>query len=160
MCSIYIAHIRPLLEYSSPVWNTGFVGDSKLLESVQRRWTKHLDGMNDMEYATRLRSLNLYSVKGRLLRADLIKYFKIFNGLSVINPSDLFVLSPAVHTRGHCFKILKPHASLELRRRFFSVRCVDVWNSLPADLVGCGSVNCFKAGLHDVLGDLLFAFDG
>ena len=162
MCNVYIAHIRPLLEYASPVWNTGFVGDSRLLESVQRRWTKHIEGMSDMEYAVRLRSLGLYSVKGRLLRTDLIKYFKIFKGLSVIGPSDLFVLSPSVHTRGHCFKILKPHVSLESRHRFFSVRCVVVWNSLPvnpADLVCSGSVNCFKAGLHDVLGDVLFEFD-
>ena len=160
MCNIYIAHIRPLLEYSSPVWNTGFVGDSKLLESVQRRWTKHVEGVGDLEYPLRLRSLGLYSVKGRLLRADLIKYFKIFSGLSVIKPSDLFVLSPAIGTRGHCFKILKPHVSLESRRRFFSVRCVDIWNSLPAELVICGTVNRFKSGLHDVLGDLLFEFDG
>ena len=33
-------YIRPFLEFSSPVWNTGFVGDSRLLESVLRRWTK------------------------------------------------------------------------------------------------------------------------
>ena len=103
------------------MWNTGFLGDSRLLESVQRRWTKYIDGMRDMKYGVRLRSFDLYSVKGRLLRADLIKYFKIFNGLSVIGPSDLFVLSPAVHTRDHRFKILKPHVSLESRRRFFSV---------------------------------------
>ena len=116
--------------------------------------------MGDLEYPLRLRSLGLYSVKGRLLRADLIKYFKIFSGLSVIKPSDLFVLSPAIGTRGHCFKILKPHVSLESRRRFFSVRCVDIWNSLPAELVRCGTVNRFKSDLHDVLGDLLFEFDG
>ena len=126
MLCLYIAHIRPLLEFSSPVWNTGFLGDSKLLESVQRRWTKYIDGMRDMEYGERLKSLGLYSVKGRFLRADLIKYFKMFGGLSVIKPSDLFALSPAVHTRGHCFKILKPHVSLESRRRFFSVRRVDM----------------------------------
>ena len=40
------------------------------------------------------------------------------------------------------------------------MRCVNVWNSLPGDLVECGSVGSFKSGLHDVLGDLLFGFDG
>ena len=159
MCNLYVAHIRPLLDFSSAVWNTGYLGDSRLLESVQRRWTKHIDGMGDMSYGDRIICLNLYSVKGRLLRADLIKYFKIFNNLSVISPSDLFVLSPTTHTRGHRFKILKPHVSLESRRRFFSVRCVDLWNSLPDQLVGCGSVDAFKSGLHDVLGCRLFEFD-
>ena len=86
MCSVYIAHIRPFLEFSSFVWNTGYVGDCKLLEFVQRRWTKHVD----VKYWDHLSSLNLFSVKGRLLRADLIKYFKIFNGLSAISPPDFF----------------------------------------------------------------------
>ena len=160
MCNLFITHIRPLLEFASPVWNTGYVGDSVLLESVQRRWTKHIDGLGDVEYGDRLRGLGLYSVKGRLLRADLIKYYKIFNGLSVISPAELFVLSPTAQTRGHRFKVLKPHVSLESRRRYFSVRCLDVWNSLPDDLVACGSVASFKSGLHVVLGDILFRFDG
>ena len=159
MLNVYVAHIRPLLEFSSPVWNTGFVGDGKLLESVQRRWTKKVWGLEHLDYASRLESLSLYSVRGRLLRADLIKYFKIFNGLSAISPVDLFVLSPMIHTRGHRYKICKPRASLELRRRFFSVRCVDAWNSLPDGLVSCGSVAAFKSGLHAHLGAGLFEFD-
>ena len=140
MISVNLAHIRPLMEFASVVWNAGYVGDNKLLESVQRRWTRQIDGLGHLSYEERLVSLNLYSVKGRLLRADLIKYFKIFSGLSVISPSDLFQLSPAAYTRGHCFKIFKPHVSLEARRRFFSVRCLDVWNSLPGEVVGCGPV--------------------
>ena len=159
MCKVYIAHIRPLLEYSSPVWITGFVGDSRLLESVLRRWTKHIEGMENVDYRDRLSRLNMYSVKGRLLRADLLKYFRIFSGLSVLSPTDFFVLSPTVGTRGHRFKILKPRTSLESRRRFFSVRRIDIWNSLPDVLVGCGSVDQFKSGLHVVLGDRLFEFD-
>ena len=150
MRNVFITHIRPLLEFSSSVWNTGYLGDSVLLESVQRRWTKHIDGLRDLEYADRLERLNLYSVKGRLLRADLIKYYKIFHDLSPISPVDLFILSPVSRTRGHRFKILKPHISVESRRRYFSVRCIDVWNSLPGELVECGSVLSFKTGLHDV----------
>ena len=73
-------HIRPLLEYCSCVWNTGYAQDLKLLESVQRRWTKRIDGLRSLSYDDRLRALNLYSAQGRLLRADLIQYWKIFNG--------------------------------------------------------------------------------
>ena len=80
--------------------------------------------------------------------------------MSSIFPTDLFVMSPASHTRGHHFNVFKPHVSIELRRRYFSVRRIDAWNSLPGDLVGCGSVAPFKTGLYVVLGDLLFDFDG
>ncbi len=53
------------------------VGCFKLLESVQRSWTHHIEGMSDLPYAVRLQVLDLYSVQGRLVRADLNtgKYF-------------------------------------------------------------------------------------
>ena len=37
LMNIFRSHIRPLLEYGSPLWNTGYIGDSKKLENVQRR---------------------------------------------------------------------------------------------------------------------------
>jgi hypothetical protein len=53
MMSLYVAHVRPLLEFGSCVWNTGFVGDQKLLEGVQRRWAKQIDGLSEMTYGQR-----------------------------------------------------------------------------------------------------------
>ena len=119
MLSLFVSHIRPLLDFASPVWNTGYLGDLHLLESVQRRWTKNIDGMTELSYAHRLEALNLYSIKGRLLRADLLKCWKIFYGKCGIQPTDLFVLAPDVGTRGHRFKLRATHSSLECRRRFF-----------------------------------------
>ena len=69
MLAIYKTHIRPLLEFGSTVWNTGYLGDQRLLESVQRRWTKEITGLAALPYSERLRALELYSVHGRLLRA-------------------------------------------------------------------------------------------
>jgi hypothetical protein len=37
MFSLFSTHIRPLLEYGSQVWNTGYIGDLSLLERIQRR---------------------------------------------------------------------------------------------------------------------------
>lgn len=158
MMTIFKTHIRPVLEFGSPVWNTGYIGDLKLLESVQRRWTKHIDGLSDQSYADRLKTLNLYSVQGRLLRADLIKCWKIFNNASSISPQDLFCANALSITRGHRHKIAKPHTSTECRRRFFSVRVIDHWNTLPDSVVSASSVNAFKQGLHQALGDLLFSY--
>ena len=50
---------------------------------------RHIDGMMSLSYVERLRALNLYSVQGGLLRADLIQYWKILNGHSCIAPNDL-----------------------------------------------------------------------
>ena len=156
--AIYKTHIRPLIEFGSTVWHTGYLGDLKLLESVQRRWTREIEGLAELSYSERLKDLNLYSVQGRLLQADLIKCWKIFHGQSSIAPSVLFTLSSVTSTRGHRFKIASTHSSIEARRRFFSVRCVSLWNSLPDEVVAKESISAFKSAIHSHLGPLLLQF--
>ena len=91
--------------------------DIYLLERVQRRWTKHIDGMEGFSYGERLKALDLYSVQGRLLRADLIQYWKILNGHSCISASDLFQRPPHSRTRGHRNKVFPPIIATDLRKR-------------------------------------------
>ena len=73
MLALFVSHIRPTIDYCSSVWNTGYLGDIRKMESVQRRWTREVAGLESLEYGSRLRELGLYSVRGRLLRADLKK---------------------------------------------------------------------------------------
>ena len=47
----------------------------RILESVQRRWTKHIDGLGELDYGQQLKSLSLYSIQGRLLTRHLLGYF-------------------------------------------------------------------------------------
>ena len=55
LMNIYCIHVRPILEYASPVWNLGFITDTVLLERIQRRWTKAIiAGMSDLPYSQRL----------------------------------------------------------------------------------------------------------
>ena len=77
MVALFVSHVRPILDYCSCIWNIGYVSDLTLLETIQRRWTKKGVGFNNLSYSERLRSLNLFSIKGRLLHSDLIKYWKI-----------------------------------------------------------------------------------
>ena len=53
-----------------------------------------------------LQTLDLYSVRGRLLRADLLKCWRIFNGKCGIKPNEMFLLAPVVGTIGHRYKSL------------------------------------------------------
>ena len=48
MMTLFVSHIRPLLDYCSCVWNLGYEGNIRKLEGVQRRWTKQVTGMWDM----------------------------------------------------------------------------------------------------------------
>ena len=156
--NIYVMHVRPLLDYASQIWNLGYSCDLKLLEGLQRRWTRVISGMENVAYNDRLKLLDLFSLQGRLLRADMILLWKIFQGLSPIKPNMLFQAAPLASTRGHPFKIFLPQARLEVRKRFFSIRTIHCWNGLSCDTVCADSLNRFKALLVRDLGEELYKF--
>ena len=158
MVHILKTHIRPILEYASTVWNTGYLQDIRRLESIQRLWTRQIKGLEDKDYGTRLRALDLYSVKGRFLRADLIKCWKIFNGSCLIEPTDLWEMSVSSRTRGHRFKIKVNRCQVDARARFFSERIVQDWNSLPDWAVSSGTLSGFKAAMDTCLTEKLFDY--
>ena len=159
MTTLFVTHIRPILDFCSTVWNTGYVGDMKMLEQVQRRWTKKIDGLENEPYSNRLRVLGLFSVQGRLLRTDLIMCWKIFHKKSTIQPSDLFECPPQrVSTRGHEFKIFKTRFNTDIRKRFFSERIIDVWNNLSVDTVSCSTLTQFKAKLAGEIEERLYEY--
>ena len=79
MLFLWTTHVYPAIEYRSCIWNSGYRTDISLLEKVQRKWTKQISGLGNLGYSEPLRTLNLYSVQGQLLRADLIQYRRIIN---------------------------------------------------------------------------------
>ena len=75
-------YVRPIVEYCSSAWSPHLVKDIILLESVQRKFTKRLTGMQNIPYLERLRQLNLERLDVRRLRADLILAYKILFGIT------------------------------------------------------------------------------
>lgn len=158
MVALFISHIRPMLDYCSSVYGLGYVCDMRRLESVQRRWTKRVEGFGELDYSIRLKRLNLFSIKGRILRKDLINYWKIIRKGSD-ELFSLFTMAPNVGTRGHQYKLLMPFRCTEQGRMSFAVRRVRLWNALPVHVVEAESVTSFKGLLADALGDALFQYD-
>ena len=101
MLTLYVTHIRPVIDYCSTVWNVGYLGDVRKMESLQRRWTREIQGMNGVCYEDRLRQLGLYSVYGRLLRKDLIKIWKVMKCENNLGVRELFDMSVDTRLRGH-----------------------------------------------------------
>ena len=157
MVALFISHIRPIIDYCSCVWNVGYVGDVRLVESLQRRWTREVLGFERVQYCDRLKSLGLFSVFGRLLRMDLIKIWKGFHPEVDVGISGLFDMAQYSGTRGHLFKLSVPRCHSEVLRRSFGVRRVKIWNDLPAHVVETSCLTTFKRFLDMELGSKLYA---
>ena len=156
MLSLFVSHIRPIMDYCSCVWNVGYLSDIRLLEGLQRRWTREIEGVGHQQYSVRLREIGLFSVAGRFLRVDLVKVWKAFHSPIEVGLSSLFEMAQYAGTRGHPYKLAIPRCRTEIRRRFFGVRCVNIWNGLSRETVECENLLSFKKMLDRELGDKLF----
>jgi hypothetical protein len=79
----------------------------------------------------------------RRLHADLIMLYKILNGCTYVNLKNCISVSTIHSTRGNKLKLYKYHAKLDVRKYFFAVRTINVWNSLPDSIINCTNVNIF-----------------
>ena len=116
-----------------------------VVENVQRRATKYVPGLKDLEYEDRLRSLRLPSLTYRRSRGDMIEVYKHLKGHYTHDFS--YLKRTGVSVRGHSLRLSKECAQHQSRRKFFSYRVVDQWNSLPEDVVSSPTLNNFKNNL-------------
>ena len=144
---IYKTYIRAHLEYAVPAWSPYYSKDIKVLEDVQRRATKMVVGLRNMDYEKRLKKLNLYSLEERRLRGDLIETFEILSGKTKVYYRKFFTLSRDGIRRGHKYKLEMKRCRTLRRMEFFSQRVIYVWNSLPGEVVNVQSVESFKRRL-------------
>ena len=69
---------------------------------------------------------------------------------------DIFEYARNTGTRVHAYKLSIPLCWKDVKKRSFAVRCVNIWNSIPAEAVTFDNVETFKAQLDRFLGDNLY----
>ena len=145
---VYKVYVRPILEYCQEIWSPHYEKDIIEIEKVQRRATKMVSGMYDLDYEERLKRLNLFKLSERRMRGDMISVYKILNNLTDVDNTPIFSMSSTnniLSTRSHNMKIgSEKLPNTEIRRNFFSHRVVVPWNSLPPEVVNSPNVNIFK----------------
>jgi len=146
---LYCAYVRPHLEYCIQAWSPSYEKDCWLLERVQKRATKMVNGISNLAYEERLKKLNMFSLRYRRLRGDLIEVFKFVNGLERGYLGEMFEFNRNDAIRGHKFKIKVNHSRTRLRQTFFTNRVVEHWNQLPENIVSSSTLNIFKNSIDN-----------
>ena len=134
------------MEYGISAWAHWPREDIDLLDRVYHKETKLVDGLQNIPYQERLRSLDLLDFTQRRIRSDLILTFKILKVES--HPLRyLFQTGITKETRRHSAKLIIPRSRVDCRRHFYSVRVCFLWNSLPEYVVSSSSLSIFKSRL-------------
>ena len=69
MLRLFKSLVRPHIEYCASAWSPHYVKDKFQIEQVQRRFTKMIPELQNFNYETLLKKLNLWTLEERRNRA-------------------------------------------------------------------------------------------
>jgi len=125
-----------------------------LLERVQIA-TKMIRGLEHLSCEERVRELQLFSLEKRRLQGDLIAAFQYLKGAYKKAREGPFMRARSDKTRGNGFKLKEGSFTLDIRKKFLTMRVVRYWNRLPREVVGSSCLEVFKARLDGALSSLV-----
>jgi len=112
--------------------------------------TKMIRGLKHLSYEEKVRELGLFSLEQKRLWEDLIATFEYLKGTYKKAGEGLFTRVCSDRRRGNCFKVKEGRFRLDIRKKFFTLRVVRHWNSLPREAVDASSPEVSKARLEGV----------
>ena len=110
LVQLHKAFVRPHLEYGHVIWPLRFKTNLYKVENVQKRMTKLIPQIRDLEYPERLRILKLPSIAYRRNMGDMIEFYKLLK----INRNS--------STRGHHKKLENQQFRLQIRKKNYGIR--------------------------------------
>ena len=158
---LYTTFVRPHLEYAQSVWSPHAQKLIDMLENVQKRATKMIDGYASLDYQERLKRLDLPTLVYRRARGDMIEVYKHLHVYDQHLIPDNFKRQ-SCPIRKHKYQLVwtNPKDGVRgLQANSFYYRTTKVWNDLPSKVVDSPTINIFKERLDDAWKNLPFKYD-
>ena len=153
---LFTTFVRPHLEYRQVIWTPHLKKYITILENVQHRATKLVDGFHYMSYSERLKNLNLPSLVYRRVRGVMIEIFNYFHSYDNCTLPEYFRPRNRSSWK-HDYQLLwkAPKDGVRgLQANFFYFRTIKTWNELPKEIVHAKSIDSFKNKLAEAWEDL------
>ena len=146
--------LQPHVDYCSQLYFQGQSADLETLEDLQRKYTKKIKGLHNLNYWERLHSLHLYSQERRIERYRILYVWKTIEG----RVPNCGIKTKSTDRHGSLCEVpkLKNNAKTRiktLQEKRFTINGPMLFNILPKEvrnLTGC-SVEDFKAKLDSFL---------
>ena len=149
MMTLYKSIVRSHIEYCCPLWHPTKICDIQAIESIQRCYTRKINGMSGFNYWERLKCLKLMSLQRRRERYIILQVWKILNNIS---PNDINIKFRPARRLG--VQALVPSlistssaTNQSIYDRSFAVVGPRLWNVLPRSLTTLSSAAQFKSSL-------------
>ena len=126
MTRLFVAHIRPLLDYVSPIWFPNSVELINGLEGVQRKYTKRIPSILPIFRITITSHILVYNVLKLQDCSDLLFLSKLKFGLTHLTFADFSVNTSRLCTN----RFISPTYLSIVNFNFFVSRTIRMWNAL------------------------------
>ena len=150
MLTLLNSLVRSDLEYCCPLWDPFKIKSIDEVEQIQRSFTHKINGMHEVDYWTRLKSLDIPSLQRRREKLILILVWKIKNNFS---PNDINLEFVKHNYSSKIKAVLKPMPRkvgklLTLYENSFVIKAAKLWNVLPAEISNITNFNEFLRKLE------------
>ena len=149
---LYVALVRPHLEYAVPVWDPHLIKHIELLEKVQKFALKVCTKSWNQPYDTLLLQTQLPRLEQRRTQLKLSFLYQLVRDLAFCPQAPLMFRNMQVNVRNNNpYLLIRPICHSTAHYHSFFPHSIFLWNNLPSSVTHSSSLYSFKRNVSKYL---------